>query len=47
MNRPKFKKKQIISLALEKDLKDRLEKEADALGLTTSSYIRLIIKKNI
>ena len=46
MNKPKFKKKQIITLALEKDLKDRLDKEADALGITTSAYIRLIIKKN-
>lgn len=45
MNKPKFKKKQIITLALEKELKDKLEKEADELGLTTSAYIRMLILK--
>lgn len=45
MNKPKFKKKQIITLALEKELKDKLEKEADKLGLTTSAYIRMLILK--
>ena len=46
MNKPKFKNKQIITLALEKELKEKLEKEAVKLGLTTSAYIRLIIIKN-
>ena len=46
MNKPKFKKKQIITLALEKELKDRLDKEANALGLTTSAYIRAILLRN-
>jgi len=46
MNKPKFKKKQIITLALEKELKDKLDKEADKLGITTSAYIRMIIMKN-
>jgi antitoxin component of RelBE/YafQ-DinJ toxin-antitoxin module len=46
MNKPKFKKKQIITLALEKEIKDKLEKEADKLGLTTSAYIRMLILKN-
>lgn len=47
MNKPKFKKKQIITLALEKNIKDKLEKDADKLGITTSAYIRMIILKNI
>ena len=47
MNKPKFKKKQIITLALEKDIKDKLEKDADKLGITTSAYIRMIILKHI
>ena len=45
MNTRKFKKKQIITLALQKELKDKLEKEADKLGLTTSAYIRMLILK--
>lgn len=46
MNTRKFKKKQIITLALEKELKNKLEKEADKLGITTSAYIRMLIIKN-
>lgn len=46
MNKPKFKNKIIVTLALEKELKEKLDKEADALGLTTSAYIRLLIIKN-
>jgi len=47
MNKPKFKAKQIITLALEKELKEKLEKDADKLGITTSAYIRMIILKSI
>lgn len=47
MNKPKFKTKQIITLALEKELKEKLEKDADKLGITTSAYIRMIILKSI
>ena len=46
MNTRKFKNKLLITLALEKELKEKLEKEADRLGITTSAYIRMILIKN-
>lgn len=47
MNKRKFSEKVIISLALEQKLKDDLEKKADELGLTTSTYIRLLIIQSL
>lgn len=46
MNTPKFKNKKIVVLALEDELKTKLEKDADKLGITTSAYIRMILIKN-
>lgn len=46
MAKKKFKEKILINIALEKELKEKLEAQADALGITTCAYIRMILIKN-
>ena len=48
MNKIKIKNKVFICLAVDDELKKKLDEEADKLGLTTNGYIRLILlKRNI
>lgn len=45
MKMNKIKNKTLLLIALDQELKNQLEKEADLNGLTTSAYVRLILNK--
>lgn len=45
MNKKHINQKTFICLALDDKLKKELDKEADDLSITTSAYIRIILKK--
>ena len=44
MNKIHIKDKKIVCLALDNELKKQLDQEADKKGMTTSGYIRFILK---
>ena len=44
-----FKEKEIkrLPLYLEKDIKNRVKEKAESLGLTSNSYIKMLILKDL
>ena len=41
------KRKVPFSLRMKKDLSDRIEKEADELGISKSAYINMVLHKSM